>query len=254
MDWEGAVYTLMSNNATARAALTETVVTLKAKMEARVPGSILAVWIDPGGSPWTDDFTADQLQAAFGAVDYFYAMDYSACGWPYSGMANAPTSWVERGQARLDSLGFPKSKIVHVFPWHSCDFNCGTADNPLGGVNCSHLRPREYCADGKTLCTNNITTRGYAQTLPFVSLGRSQGFVESFNASEGANHINWLNESSGEYHEIWYDDPSSLRRKYAWSQSVGSGGVGMWVPSATLFNVSATKAMWDAVPSPRDSQ
>ena len=60
----------------------------------------------------------EQLQATFNAVDQFWNMDYSACGFPYAGMANAPWPWVKSGQATMDELGFPRDKIVHVFPWH----------------------------------------------------------------------------------------------------------------------------------------
>ena len=47
-----------------------------------------------------------------------------------------------------------------------------------------------------------------------------------------------------------YDDPASLQLKYEWARStIGARGVGMWTPSATLYDAAATKAMWDAVPS-----
>eukprot|EP01052_Picozoa_sp_SAG31_P027523 SAG31_NODE_2582_length_5436_cov_1.573356_10_plen_75_part_00 len=57
-----------------------------------------------------------------------------------------------------------------------------------------------------------------------------------------------MNETAEEYHQIWYDDPSSLRKKYAWAAAEGMLGVGMWVPSATLYDLETTKAMWAAVP------
>ena len=73
------------------------------------------------------------------------------------------------------------------------DFNCGHADNPYGGVNCSRLAPKEYCADGHTFCFDNITSRGYGQLLPYLALGQQQGYTPVFNASEGANMLNYLN-------------------------------------------------------------
>ena len=56
-------------------------VTLKARMEARIPGSLLAVWVQ-GGEPWSSAFTPAQLKVSFAAVDQFWVMDYSACGMP----------------------------------------------------------------------------------------------------------------------------------------------------------------------------
>ena len=35
-----------------------------------------------------------------------------------AGMAEAPWYWVKGGQATMDKLGFPREKLVHVFPWH----------------------------------------------------------------------------------------------------------------------------------------
>ena len=71
-----------------------------------------------------------------------------------------------------------------VWCLQSCDFNCGRAGNPYGGVNCSGLAPKEYCADGKTFCFDNITTLGYAQTLPNIALGKAQGYTESYNGAQ----------------------------------------------------------------------
>ena len=64
LDIEGDIYTLMDANSSARAALTQTLVTLKARMEARVPGSLLAIWVQ-GAHPWTSAFDYEQLQATF---------------------------------------------------------------------------------------------------------------------------------------------------------------------------------------------
>ena len=68
--------------------------------------------------------------------------------------------------------------------------------------------------------------------------------------TEGANYINYFNTTSKEYHQVWYDDPASLQLKYEWAlRNISTLGVGMWIPSATLFDMATTKAMWDAVPS-----
>ena len=138
LDIEGPIYTLLDANSSARESLTNMLVTLKARMEARVPGSLLAVWVQ-GGAPWNSAFSIAQLQAAFKAVDQFWSMDYSACGMPYTGMAEAPWRWTKNCAAAMDALGFPRGQVVHVFPWHGCDFNCGNASNSLGGVNCTGL-------------------------------------------------------------------------------------------------------------------
>eukprot|EP01052_Picozoa_sp_SAG31_P027524 SAG31_NODE_2582_length_5436_cov_1.573356_11_plen_244_part_00 len=185
LDIEGSIYTLMSSSGAAREALTATLEKLKARMQQVVEGSLLAVWIQRG-HPWNQLFSAEQMHRATAAVDQFWSMEYSACGFPYSGMAEAPWQWVRGNLATAISLGISRKKIVQVFPWHDCDYNCGK------DVNCSTLHPREYCTPpvpGK-FCFNNITSRGYEQTLPLIALGESQGYFKLYNESEGAWRIN----------------------------------------------------------------
>ena len=106
-------------------------------------------------------------------------------------MSQAPWGWVKSGQATMDRLGFPRDKTVHVFPWHTADYNCGQAGHKYGGVNCTGLAPREYCADGHTFCFNNITSRGYTHSLPYIELGQAQGYVSTFDPT-GARPHPWM--------------------------------------------------------------
>ena len=69
----------------------------------------------------------------------------------------------------------------------------------------------------------------------------------TLNRTLGANWFNWRN-SSGQMHQVWYDDPVSLGMKYNRTQEVGMSVVGMWVADATGFDEEATKAMWAALP------
>lgn len=71
------------------------------------------------------------------------------CGKPYAdlsgGMSNDPMPFIEQGWNVTLALGIPASKVVAAFPWYNCDYDCGEAGNPGGGVNCSGLRPKEFC-------------------------------------------------------------------------------------------------------------
>lgn len=154
LDIEGPIYGLMVSSAPAREALTTMLEKLKARMEQFVPGSLLAVWIQ-SGNPWNSRFSKSQLARAVSAVDQFWSMEYSACGMPYAGMPEAAWPWIKRNLNTSLSYGFPRDQIVEVFPWHDCDYNCGK------DVNCSKLRPREYCSPpvaGK-FCFNNMCVR-----------------------------------------------------------------------------------------------
>eukprot|EP01052_Picozoa_sp_SAG31_P081604 SAG31_NODE_41534_length_275_cov_1.170455_1_plen_91_part_11 len=89
------------------------------------------------------------------------------CGMPYAGLANAPLPLIMQGFETMMGMGFPVEKMVATIPWYGCDFDCGPAGNPYGGVNCTNLRPREYChGSSGPFCFNNISQQNVAQLLP----------------------------------------------------------------------------------------
>ena len=254
-------YAMMASNATARAAFTAALVRLKARMQAVVPGSLLVAWVASNGSPWTKAFSNQQMADTAKAVDQFWVMDYAMCSFPpaamgakHGGMANAPMQFIEMQLKSALSLGIPASKFVAAFPWYNCNYDCGTAGNPAGGVNCTNLRPIEFCPGSHyptnyTFCHDNYSNPGYAQTLPLLELGKSQGNSVQWDEEQEASFVNYFNKTDQHYHQVWYDDPKSLALKYQWAAKLGLGGVGMWTPSATLFNESASRAMWAVVPT-----
>jgi di-N-acetylchitobiase len=170
-------------------------------------------------------------------------------------MANSPLSWVANRLNVTLSLGIPAPKLVAVFPWYNCDYGCGKADNPQGGVNCTHLRPNESCAGSKypngpyKFCSDNYSNPGYAETLPLISLGESQGNNIKWDEQQVASYINYFNATDHHFHQVWFDSPKSLALKYKWAAEQGLAGVGVWTPSATLFDEVASRAMWASVPS-----
>jgi len=120
-----------------------------------------------------------------------------------------------------------------------CDFNCGPDD-----VNCAGL---QYDCGGKN-CQNNVTSVGYEQLLPSLALSQSQGVGRQWNSTWASPFYNYKNNTSADYHQVWFDDTDSLKSKYSWSLAAGMRGVGMWVPGATLFDDKATADMWSTVP------
>ena len=82
-----------------------------------------------------------------------------------------------------------------------------------------------------------------------IDTAQRQGNAVNWDAQQTVNYINYFNASDKHYHQIWYDNPRSLQLKYEWAASKGLRGIGMWTPSATLFDEDASKAMWAAVPT-----
>ena len=245
-DWEGSgptgIYGLMDTNATLRQGMTDTLRKLKAAMQRAVPGSQLSVWIGSYGNPWTPAFSKEQLQSAIDSVDLFLFMDYSDCGQHNIGFANSAMTYIKAGfNFSVNVLGLPRDKLVAVWPWWACDFNCGTDDADCVGL--------QYNCDSNN-CRNNVTTPGYEQLLPSLALSSFQGHGRQWNSTWTSPFFNYKNESTGEYHQVWYDDKDSLKLKYGWAlQEAGMRGVGMWTPGATLFDDKATADMWSTVPT-----
>ena len=185
--------------------------------------------------------------------------EYATCGHPSNdlngGMSNDPMPFIEQYLNVTLTLGIPASKIVVAFPWYNCNFDCGIAGNPEGGVNCTGLKPKEFCPGANSskppykFCWDNFTDLGYAKTLPVIELGQSQGNPVHWNEQQTINWVNYYNKTDKHYHQVWYDNPKSLQLKYKWAAEKGLGGVGMWTPSATLFDEDASKAMWAVVPT-----
>jgi di-N-acetylchitobiase len=258
IDLENAFYTFMDTDAAARAAFVSALARLKSRMQAVLPGSLLAVWIAAGGAPWSNKFTKAQMATTVDTVDQFWIMNYAMCGHPYAdvgaGMSNDPLPFIDSILNTTLALGIPAEKLVSGFPWYNCNFDCGAAGNPHGGVNCSKLRPKEFCPGPNSakppykFCFDNVTDVGYAQTLPLLKLGQSQGSPVQWDEEQVTNYVNYFNESDEHYHQVWFDDPISLALKYAWAAKRGLRGIALWTPSATLFDEDASRKMWAVVP------
>jgi hypothetical protein len=211
-------------------------------MQRAVPGSQLSVWIGSYGNPWTPAFSKEQVASAIASVDLFLFMDYSDCGQHNIGLANSAMTYIKAGfNFSVNTLGLPRSKLVAVWPWWACDFNCGAADADCAGL--------QYSCDGRN-CKNNVSSLGYQQLLPSLALSKAQGRGRQWNSTWTSPFYNYKNESTAEGHQVWYDDKDSLKLKYSWSlQEAGLRGVGMWTPGATLFDDKATSDMWSTVPA-----
>lgn len=181
------------------------------------------------------------------------------CGHPYAdlsgGMSNDPLPFINSMLNQTLALGIPADQLVSGFPWYNCNFDCGRKDNTQGGVNCSKLRPKEFCPGANSskppykFCFDNVTDVGYAQTLPLLAYAKAQGNPIEWDNEQATNYVKYFNESDEHYHAVWYDNPHSLAIKYKWAAEKGLRGIGIWTPSATLFDEDASRAMWAVVPT-----
>jgi spore germination protein YaaH len=56
-------------------------------------------------------------------------------------------------------------------------------------------------------------------------------------------------KKTNQMHQVWFDDPSSIKIKTTWAKSAGLGGVGMWTADFVKYPISNpdAQAMWDAM-------
>ena len=171
--------------------------------------------------------------------DALYVMDYDTRSQVFDACiaaANAPRSGMIRGLQRYFDLGIDPAQLILGVPWYGYRYPCleGTSPQarfcpikevPFRGVNCSD-------AAGSEVPYNEIMRR--------LAVGASPTGV-LWDASQQAPYFNLVeNRTVVQY---WYDDPTSLRPKYAYARSAGLRGVGPF----TFTDVNKRDAMWEAL-------
>ena len=170
------------------------------------------------------------------AADGLYIMDYDTQSQvmfgPCIAAANAPYYGMIYGVTRYLSLGIAPSKLILGVPFYGYRYPCqlflSDAKNrfcpippvPFRGVPCSD-------AAGTEMPVLKILQRLYQsgahlqrddnQDAPYFNV------IEHNNSSSSNNNTNRNNLTVIQY---WFDDPTSLRHKYAWAQSQNLAGVG----------------------------
>ena len=202
------------------------------------------VSFDVAWSPNCIDGRCYDYPAIAASVDFIVVMSYDersqifgAC--TASANSALPTTIV--GIERYLYMGIPREKLVLGLPWYGYDYPCLTlTDNlctipkvPFRGVNCSD-------AAG--------TQRPYNQIVRLVQ--SSVSFVQ-WNASFQSPFFNYR-ATTGEYHQVWFDDTESLSLKYTFAGQVGLHGLAFWNVDSLDYNGTQyddflTKEMWETV-------
>lgn len=200
--------------------------------------SVCVAW-----SPDDIDGRAYDVVAFAANADLLYVMDYDTRSQIFDACvaaADAPFAGMVRGVSRYLHLGIPPTQLVLGVPWYGYRYPClpGTppADRfcplkqvPFRGVNCSDAAGREV---------------GYATIVQRLSLSRGG---RQWDTNQLAPYFNTVEpDANGTMGTVqyWYDDPESLRRKYAQARLMGLRGVGPY----TFVDVpKGDTAMWAAL-------
>ena len=141
------------------------------------------------------------------------------------------------------SLGIKREKLVLGLPWYGYDYPClELVDNrickikhvPFRGVNCSDAAGRQI---------------EYAEIMD-LSVSRASSGPQKDEDSE--SYFFNYEDSVGGKHQVWFDNPDSLKIKYDFAAKENLTGIAIW--NADLLDYSdipramlETKKMWDAL-------
>jgi len=155
------------------------------------------------------------------------------------GAANSPYPNVKVGiEQYLSYFDISPSKVVLGIPWYGYDYPCinTTSKSRL----CSVVTPfggGAWQFSYKDILVNK---------LPLTTTGL---MWDSTSLSPFFNYEN----SSGDVHQVWFDNPESLTYKYEYAKSVGLRGVGFWTADFLDYgghgNPKNPVYMWDAISS-----
>ena len=193
------------------------------------------------------------VRALANASDLLYVMGYNdparAAGRCVAG-GNSPIGSATLGLSQFLEAGVSASKLVLGVPWYGFGYPClgapdaraalcPTASVPWDSGPCSGVT-----VDGE---------QSYGQLMARLNRGTTTTGRRYDNATQQA----WFNyrdaKDADTHHQLWFDDPESLRPKYELARRLGLGGVGPYEFSDLDYNQSdamaarQTRAMWLAL-------
>ncbi|XP_064634257.1 di-N-acetylchitobiase-like [Lineus longissimus] len=175
---------------------------------------------------------------------FIMAYDEHSPGPTWSAGANSDFTNTFNGIKNFVSIGIKLEQLVLGLPWYGYDYECITLtkDNvctiphvPFRGINCSD-------AAGRQVNSFDI--------IPRVDTSVSGRLWDDKSLSP---YFNYKDAKTGKMHQVWYDDPVSLKLKYDYAVQLGMRGVGMWHADSldytdTAIGIEERIATWAILP------
>ena len=204
------------------------------------------VTFDVAWSPDCIDGRCYQAKLIAEVTDFIVVMSYDERGQifgPCIASANSALLTTAKGIEEYLDLGIPPDKLVLGLPWYGYDYPCLelTEENvcsipkvPYRGVNCSDAAGRQ---------------RGYGDICDLVF---TSSIDVMWNATLQSPFFNFKHQSTGQDHQMWYDDPRSLSMKYVYAKQQGLKGLAFWNVDQLDYSDSPrakeqTAKMWEAI-------
>ncbi|KAK7486439.1 hypothetical protein BaRGS_00022363 [Batillaria attramentaria] len=207
------------------------------------------VTVDVAWSPDCIDLRCYDIQGLAAASDFLFVMAYDEQSQIFGdciALANSDFNKTSQGLHKYLSLGIKPEQLVLGVPWYGYDYpcvsllkndTCTLKHKPFRGVQCSDAAGRQI---------------DYRVTYPLLINGSSGG--RKWDQSALSPYFNYKDKSTGQMHQVRYDDPMSLGLKYKMAVELGLRGVGTWNIdcldySDASYAVQQRQLMFDAFPS-----
>ncbi|XP_070565595.1 di-N-acetylchitobiase-like isoform X2 [Ptychodera flava] len=181
------------------------------------------------------------------AADFMFVMgydeqdfmeEYGEC----EARANAPYERTVKGIEDYLKLGIPTSKLVLGVPWYGYTYPC----QKLSGTKCVIKNEPVW-----PLCSEDAgDEKHYRDVMNLMEYNSTTQRLWSDKYK--SPYFNYIKSSTNQTHQMWYDDPESLKYKYSYAKLRGLRGVGPWNGDALDYSddpraKKETKDMWDAL-------
>ena len=155
------------------------------------------------------------------ASDYLVIMAYAEqsrmAGPPCYATANSPFNQTASGISSYLKSGISPSRLVLGLPWYGFNYTCLS------------LNSHNHCQIQAKSFRNSQCSDVAGHTLPYsylMNLLQNDENLRKWNSDTLSPYI--MLYSQNVFHQIWYDDPSSLGFKYNLARSQELRGIGIW--------------------------
>lgn len=244
---------ILQNQADRRDAYTELVRDTNAAFKKA--HSSYQVTVDVAWSPTCIDLRCYDIRSLAAASDFLFVMAYDEQSQIFGdcvAMANSDLNKTSQGLLEYMSLGVSPNQLVLGVPWYGYNYPCLSMSQndvcalrhvPFRGVACSDAAGHQI---------------DYRDIYPLLVNGSTSG--RKWDTLALSPYFNYKDTSTGDMHQVRYDDPQSLGLKTKLAVHLGLRGMGTWnIDSLDYSNAPYAayqrQLMFDAFPSyPRHSE
>ena len=162
-----------------------------------------------------------------------------------------------------EKVSAAKTVVTNMYSWGGCDYEC-IPNSGSGYHGCGAVQENKGRVPGRYFpWPSGGPDRGgrpggqgadaypwYGEIMTDLLPNITKGAGVVYNKTVQSKYFNWQH-TDGSTHQVWYDDPDTLRVKYRLAKQAGMRALGVWGSGAPLHDAALAQKMWDAIPAPR---